>query len=188
MNGSPHGATGVVVPEQQRAVWFLGGLVRVRVGGDGTGGALAILEHEAERGYGCPAHRHGKDEETILVLEGTVEVEVDGHARIAGPGSVAVLPPAVPHAFVVVSPTARFLTVHTPAGYDQLVLLAGTEAFPPYEPLLDQPLPEAGELRRMAAGYGIEFLDPAGGYVRVRRADASGAGEPWGDDEPYPLS
>ena len=44
----------ILTPAAQQAVWFLGGLIRVRVGGDATDGQLAVLEHQAERGYSSP--------------------------------------------------------------------------------------------------------------------------------------
>jgi hypothetical protein len=48
----------ILTPEEQRAVWFLGALIRVRAGGNSTGGQLAILEHAGPRGYNSPLHRH----------------------------------------------------------------------------------------------------------------------------------
>jgi len=50
----------ILTPEEQRAVWFLGALIRVRAGGSATGGqlAMAILEHAGPRGYSSPLHRH----------------------------------------------------------------------------------------------------------------------------------
>ena len=48
----------ILTPEEQRAVWFLGALIRVRAGGSATGGQLAILEHAGPRGYSSPLHRH----------------------------------------------------------------------------------------------------------------------------------
>jgi len=48
----------ILTPEEQRAVWFLGALIRVRAGGSATGGQLAILEHAGQRGYNSPLHLH----------------------------------------------------------------------------------------------------------------------------------
>ena len=106
----------ILTPGEQRAVWFLGALIRVRAGGSATAGQLAILEHTGPRGYNSPLHRHKADEETFLILDGELRVEVGGQAVRAGPGTAAVLPRQIPHAFVVTSPQARFLTLHTPAG------------------------------------------------------------------------
>ncbi|MHC1558973.1 cupin domain-containing protein [Actinomycetospora sp. C-140] len=150
----------VLTAEEQRAVWFLGALVRVRTGGEATGGSLAVLEHRGERGYSSPLHRHTRDEETFLVLDGELRVEVDGAASAAGPGTAAVLPRNLPHAFVVVSPEARFLTIHTPAGFDAFTLAVGQEAVSLDAPPADAPPPDPAELTRVAARFGLEILGP----------------------------
>src|ERR1022692_1839814 len=76
----------LLTPEEQRAVWFLGALIRVWAGGNSTGGQLAILEHAGPRGYNSPLHRHKADEETFLILDGELRVEVGGQAVKAAPG------------------------------------------------------------------------------------------------------
>ncbi len=103
----------ILAPEVQRAIWFLGSLLHVRLGGESTAGRLAVLEHFCERGYGSPVHRHAADEETFLVLDGELRVEVDGQPRAAGAGAVAFLPRQLPHAFVVTSPQAHYISVAT---------------------------------------------------------------------------
>ncbi|MHA6757862.1 cupin domain-containing protein [Streptacidiphilus sp. PAMC 29251] len=150
----------ILSQEEQQAVWFLGALVRLRVKGDHTHGNLSVLEHLGERGYSSPLHSHATDEETFLVLDGELRVEVDGHQHAAGPGSIAVLPRALPHSFVVTSPTARFLTLHTPAGFEGLILEAGSPADASGHPPLGELPPDPAELARMAAHYGIEILGP----------------------------
>jgi len=150
----------VLTPQEQRAVWFLGALIRVRTGGGSTGGQLAILEHTGPRGYSSPLHRHNDDEETFFILDGEVRVEAGGDALSAGPGAVAFLPRQLPHAFVVTSRDARFLTIHTPAGFDEFTLAAGSAAEPPFG---DPPAGLAFDpaaLAAAAASYGIEILGP----------------------------
>jgi quercetin dioxygenase-like cupin family protein len=120
-----------LTPEEQKAVWFLGALIRVRTGGDATAGRLAILEHAGARGYSSPLHRHQADEETFLILAGDVRVEVGEQVLTAGPGTAAFLPRQLPRAFVVTSSQARFLTLHTPAGFDEFTLAAGSPAHYP---------------------------------------------------------
>jgi quercetin dioxygenase-like cupin family protein len=150
----------ILAPEVQQAVWFLGALVRIRVGGDATAGSLAVLEHQGERGFSSPMHRHLADEETFFVLDGELRVEVGGQAHAAGAGAVAFLPRQLPHAFVVTSPQARYLTLHTPAGFERFTLAAGTPAtatamVPPAEVP-----PEPAALAALASSYGIEIVGP----------------------------
>jgi quercetin dioxygenase-like cupin family protein len=149
----------ILTPEAQQAVWFMGALIRIRVGGSASGGTLAVLQHRGERGYSSPLHRHEADEETFLVLEGELRVDVDGQSRTAGAGTAAVLPRKLPHAFVVTSPRAVFLTIHTPAGFDQFTLAAGAAAHATDPPSADLP-PDPAALAAMASRYGIEILGP----------------------------
>lgn len=151
----------ILPPDLQQAVWFLGALVRIRAGGDATGGQLAILEHNCERGFSSPLHRHDA-EETFMVLDGELRIEVDGQTQSAGAGAVAFLPRQLPHAFVVTSPQARYLTLHTPAGFDQFTIAVGTRSADGSTARPDDlpPDPSPAELARIAAGYGIEILGP----------------------------
>ena len=153
-------APAFLTADAQQAVWFLGALVRVRAGGSATGGSLAILEHHGERGYNSPLHRHDADEETFLVLEGELRVEVGDEVRTAGAGAVAFLPRQLPHAFVVTSPQARFLTLHAPAGFERFTLEAGTPAVSTDVPPLAELPPDPAALASMARSYGIEILGP----------------------------
>jgi quercetin dioxygenase-like cupin family protein len=152
----------VLTPGEQRAVSFLGALIKVRIGSAATGGRLAILEHEGLRGYSSPLHRHEADEETIFVLEGELRVEVDGIAAAAGPGAVAFLPRQFSHAFVVTSPRARFLTLHTPGGFDDFTAAAaGSAASAPYDAATANDLPpDPAALAKLAASHGMEILGP----------------------------
>lgn len=124
----------------QQGVWFLVALVKIRAGGDATGKTFAILEHSCERGWGSPLHRHQADDETFFVFEGDLRVEVDGDTYTAGPGAVAFLPRQLPHAFVVTSPQARYLTFHTPAGFDAFTQAVGTPAMSDVPPKAGEPV------------------------------------------------
>jgi quercetin dioxygenase-like cupin family protein len=147
-------------PSEQEAIWFLGAVVKVRAGGATTGGQLAVLEHLGQRGYGSPVHSHRQDEETFFVLEGELRVETGETTVTAGPGAVAFLPRCSPHGFVVASPQARFLTLHTPAGFEDFALAVGIAldddgGGPAHDVSWD-----SAELTRRAAEYGIDILGP----------------------------
>jgi quercetin dioxygenase-like cupin family protein len=141
-------------PETQAAVNFLGALVRTRIGTADTAGRFAVLEHAGERGYMSPLHQHEADEETFLVLDGELRVEVGPDTHAVGAGGLALLPRGLPHGFVVVSGAARFLTLHTPAGFDRFVAEVGTPLDVPAE------LPDPAELSRVAARHGIQIVGP----------------------------
>lgn len=150
----------ILSPDEQQAVWFLGALARVRLGGAATAGQLSAVESQGERGYGSPLHRHHATEETFFVLDGELRVEVDGQSRAAGAGAVAFLPRRLPHAFVVTSPQARWLTVNLPAGFDDFVIAAGTPATSLDTPPAGEAPPDLTALTELAGSYGIEILGP----------------------------
>lgn len=93
------------------------------------------------------------------MIDGEVRVEVGGEAHTAGPGAVAFLPRQLPHAFVVTSPQARFLTLHTPGGFDRFTVDVGTPAAGTTMPPEEVP-PDPAALAAMASSYGIEILGP----------------------------
>lgn len=145
-------------PDVQAAIWFLGALSQVRVSGAQTGGAFALADHLARRGNASPVHVHDLDDETFFVLDGELRVFVGEDEHTAGPGTVAVLPRRLRHAYVVTSATARFLTLHSPAGFEQFAAEAGQPA-----QALTLPPPPAGPpdfaaLTQAAARYGITIL------------------------------
>ena len=158
-NANAMSTPAILTPEVQQAVWFLGALVRVRASGDATAGRLDLLEHQAERGYASPVHRHLAEEETFL-LDGEVRVEVGGEAHAAGAGAVAVLPRQLPHAFVVTSPQARFLTLHTPGGFERFTPAVGTPVTGAAPMPPDEVPPDPAALAAMASSYGIEIVGP----------------------------
>jgi quercetin dioxygenase-like cupin family protein len=150
----------ILAPEAQQAVWFLSSLARIRIGGDATGGQLAVMEHQGERGHSSPLHRHDAADETFLVLEGELRVQVDGQTHTAGAGAIAFLPRRLPHAFAVTSAHARYLTLHTPAGFEEFTLEAGTLATTADAPPLGGQPPDLAAFAATARSYDIEILGP----------------------------
>ena len=155
-------AAGSVIsgPDAQAAIWFLGALSQVRVSGAQTGGAFALADHLASRGNASPVHVHDRDDETFFVLDGELRVFVGEDEHTARPGTVAVLARRLRHAYVVTSATARFLTLHNPAGFEQFAAEAGQPA-----QALTLPPPPAGPpdfaaLAQAAARRGITILGP----------------------------
>jgi quercetin dioxygenase-like cupin family protein len=147
-------------PDAQAAIWFLGALSQLRISGAQTGGAFALADHLAARGNASPVHVHDRDDETFFVLDGELRVFAGEGEHTAGPGTVAVLPRRLSHAYVVTSATARFLTLHTPAGFEQFATEVGEPA-----QALTLPPPPAGPpdfaaLTRAAARHQITILAP----------------------------
>ena len=77
-----------------------------------------------EPGQGVPSHVHEAEDDSFLVLEGTLSVVVGHDARRvqAGAGTFVLVPAGTPHAFTNDGPaTVRLLNVHAPGGFDRRI-------------------------------------------------------------------
>ena len=75
-------------------------------------------------GQGVDAHRHEAEDDSFLVLEGTLSVTVGDDRRqlAAGPGTFVLVPAGTLHEIVNEGPTdVRFLNVHAPGGFDRRI-------------------------------------------------------------------
>jgi quercetin dioxygenase-like cupin family protein len=91
-----------------------GGLHTWKLTTDDTGGAFLHFEDLLARAKTTPLHRHPEADETVYVLEGEIVTHVDGSEHRVGAGGMIFTPRGVPHAFLVLSETARLLTLQTP--------------------------------------------------------------------------
>ena len=100
--------------EGEKRSFFGGGLHTWKLTTDDTDGAFFMLEDVMEQGKSTPLHRHPEADETVYLLEGEIVVNVDGHESRVRAGGMTFTPRGVPHAFLVVSESARVLTLQTP--------------------------------------------------------------------------
>jgi quercetin dioxygenase-like cupin family protein len=141
-------------PASQPVLDFLGSPERLLVAGGQSGGEFALFDATGERGHTAQRHRHRRAAETFVVLDGEVLIEVGDDRRIAAAGAVAVLPRDLVHTFIVVSPSARYMTLHTPAGFDAFVRDVSDAAQAAGAPL------GRGALVDLAAEHGIDIVGP----------------------------
>jgi quercetin dioxygenase-like cupin family protein len=150
-----------VAPGTEEALWFFGMLVLVKASGEQTGCQFCLTEQVGRRGIATPLHRQHNDDETFMVLEGRVQFYLGEEMTIeADAGATAYIPAGQPHAFEVVSETARWLNLTTP-NHEAFFRAAGQPAeertLPP-----DMP-PDMPVVMDAAARYGVEILGPPPG-------------------------
>jgi len=77
---------------------------------------LVVFRFEMDaRTHGAGPHHHRAHVDSFLVLEGELEVTVDGEQKTLGPGEIAVVSPRTTHAFRNESgASVRFLNFHSP--------------------------------------------------------------------------
>ncbi len=125
-----------------------------------TDGRLSLVEHHAPPGtLIAPLHRHTREDEFSLVLEGRMGAVSDGEQVQAGAGDLIWKPRNAWHTFWNAGDSpVRILEVITPGGLEELFrALDVLDAFP-----------EPDELERMAAPYGVD-LDMAGTMAVLER-------------------
>lgn len=144
------------------ARWFMGGRVEIRLSADQTAGWLCVHDHRLPPGAATPLHVQPDDDESFLVLEGTVRFHVAGEEIDAGPDDALHVPRGTPHAFLVTSPTpARVLVMGTPAGHDRFFLAAGdAPAGPGMPPAAPAGPPDMARMAAAAADAGFQILGP----------------------------
>ena len=82
-------------------------------------------------GQGVESHRHEAEDDSFLVLDGTLSVTVGDDDRDvrAGPGTFVLVPTGTAHAIVNAGPTdVRILNVHAPGGFDRRIGLGQRQA------------------------------------------------------------
>jgi quercetin dioxygenase-like cupin family protein len=151
----------------QPVLQFLGAPERLMLAGAQSGGEFALFQSAGERGHTAPRHRHRHASETFIVLDGELLVQAGAERLVVGPGDVAVLPRDQEHTFLVVSATARYLTLHTPAGFDAFVRAVSDAA----QAGGGAP-PDRAALIALAAGHGIDITGPG---LTLDDYDATGA-------------
>jgi mannose-6-phosphate isomerase-like protein (cupin superfamily) len=110
----------VVGDKERPAVRDAGcGSLRFLVNASDTNGAFALLEGR-ECQYVTGLHRHNRTDEAFYVVEGSLNVFIDGRVHRLGPGGYAFIPRGTPHAQgnPTNTPNKVVLTI-TPAGFEE---------------------------------------------------------------------
>jgi anti-sigma factor ChrR (cupin superfamily) len=64
---------------EPQVVWMPGGVrTEIHLRAEETGGAFCLLVDEPPAGWSLPPHRHGGVAETIHIVDGEFDMEVDG--------------------------------------------------------------------------------------------------------------
>lgn len=160
MSARPRSSTYVLPPDAGRAFWLRGNRFVFKASGDEVGGAFASVETVLHRGAEAPAHRHLEADEALYVVEGELELIVDGTHHTAGAGAFAFLPRGTRHQYLVRgSGTARALWFLTPAGFEQFWMEMGTPVEGSPEPPPPTP-PDPARMAELGRKYKTEFFRP----------------------------
>ena len=116
--------------------------MRILLDGSKTGGQLTMLRSAAPAGSASPVHVHAREDEIVVLLQGSGIFWAGEHRDELSEGRVAFLPRNVPHAYRFTSQTVDMLAVCTPAGTEEFFRAAGWD--------LSRPRPDGWEITRPA--------------------------------------
>ncbi len=148
----------VVDGTEGRALWFLGNLATIKIPAAQTAGRYSLFDVLLCKHAAPPVHSHPEDE-TFIVLDGTISFWLDGRRHRCTNGSIVYAPGGAPHTFLVESDTAHVLTLSTPAGIERLVELLGVPATELRLPD-DDIFPTRAAIDAAQAACGIKVLGP----------------------------
>jgi quercetin dioxygenase-like cupin family protein len=140
-------------------LWFLGTLATIRLPGEASEGRFALIEFLFPQNASPPLHTHPQDE-SYLVLEGSVTVRAGDRRFELTAGGVGLVPMGVAHTFRVDSDEARVLVLSTPAGLEQLVRDGSVPATRRTLPPIDTPRPSHEELEDIFRAHGQVNVGP----------------------------
>jgi quercetin dioxygenase-like cupin family protein len=149
-------------------VWWKTGRMTVKASGAETGQAFAQIEIDGPRGDAPPRHLHHNEDESFYVFEGELTVLVGDERVDLKPGDYCFAPRGIPHAHIVRSERARFLTTLSPAGLEQLFVELGVPVTGD-EPPTDTVMPPMDETVRVFGSYGVDIVGPPPTLDEVER-------------------
>jgi quercetin dioxygenase-like cupin family protein len=131
-----------------------------------NGGELAMLEHPFAVGFITAPHRHSREDETSIVLEGQIGFRSDDAEVVLGPGGYITKPRGQMHAMWNAGTVpGRIVEVITPGGFELYFgelaeLLAASQAGAPAQPGAHRRLHESDAFGRLAEKYHITYGTP----------------------------
>jgi len=137
---------------------FAGTRIRLLISGKDTAGVFCMMEIFGPPRRATPLHVHDREEETITVLEGVVDITIDGKEVSLRAGETALLPRNLPHRLANnTDQPSRYMLVCTPAGFDDFVDACAHAENGPVTPTAPGP----DDIKRMidaAPRFGITLL------------------------------
>jgi quercetin dioxygenase-like cupin family protein len=125
------GGMPIINNDEAREIPFREGYRVQMLAGADHGITCSVNVSVIEPGAGAPLHVHPDVDEVIIVLEGTLDVQLGADRRQVGPNHTLVIPGGIPHAFTAVGPTSARAIGFLP----KLNVIASTtylEGQPPY--------------------------------------------------------
>jgi quercetin dioxygenase-like cupin family protein len=110
-----------------RVVWMPGGVhTEIHLTANDTAGAFCLLVDQPPAGWALPSHLHAKEAETIHIIKGDFEMELDGTPVQLSAGESIHIPQGVAHSGGNVGErTGKRVVIFSPAGMERFFIEAG---------------------------------------------------------------
>ncbi|WP_460985145.1 cupin domain-containing protein [Spirosoma fluminis] len=141
--------------------WHNGHLMNFKVTTKQTDGAFSLLEVTLRRGCEPPRHTHEREDELFYVQEGVMRFTVGDRVIDAKPGDTVFMPRQIPHAFEVITPSAKALLYLTPGyfeGFFYELSEEAPEAVLPPAPIGPPPAEVLNQILETSVRYGIQYV------------------------------
>jgi quercetin dioxygenase-like cupin family protein len=136
--------------DPDRSIGSIG--VGFRLGGEQTGGQVAIVEHPFPVGALVPPHLHTREDEFSIVTAGAIGFRSGADEVVLEAGGYIAKPRGELHTMWNAGPTeARMIEVITPAGFERF--------FAQLAEMLEAGPPDPSALEALGTSYGL-FFDP----------------------------
>lgn len=139
----------VLAPQEGKQFSVLDSLFVTKATGKDTKGAWSLYKITDTAENGPPLHTHPWDE-GFYILEGELEVQAGAEKFVVTIGHYVHIPGDTAHAFKVLTPTARFLVMLSPAD--------ATEFYEEMGRLVSTTPPDMEKFLPLAEKYGIRLL------------------------------
>jgi quercetin dioxygenase-like cupin family protein len=140
------------------ARWWFGMLAEIKATEADTGGQFTLVEVTCPPGYQGVRHIHHNEDEGFWVLEGLLDLEVDGNHTKMQAGDYAFGPRNVPHGFSAGETGARVLFILTPGGFEKLIMATSEPAQTRTTPPHSDEMPDFARLQTIVKQFGGEIL------------------------------
>ena len=145
-------------PDVGEVTWFFNALMTTKATMSETSGAYSLTEHLVTASSNPPMHVQTDEDEAFYILDGEVELEVDGQIVVATPGTFALVARGAAHCFRVLTETARMLVICSGKPADNLEDFFHTMGQPASDRVLPSPAaPDEARLVELCARTGIEL-------------------------------
>jgi mannose-6-phosphate isomerase-like protein (cupin superfamily) len=126
----------------------------IHLAGEDTAGAFCLLIDRSPAGWSLPPHRHLNEAETIHIVEGAFEIDLDGTPTQLVAGESIHIPHGITHSTSNIGrQVGRRIVIFSPAGMEHFFLEAG-------QPTASSE-PDLAAVLASAARHGWQFAPPS---------------------------